>query len=415
MPVVCAAVWSFLAPWLHAQDAQFHDAPPSSVSTRHNLVAVVTGAARGIGCAIIVALAREGADIIGLDVCAPVDPRSGVEPSTQEDVDETGRLVRTAGPLALRHYRALVPCVNILRRKDFWRSIVNKNDISASLAGEVSLGGELSVNRLGFGAMRLTGEGIWGPPMDRTGAVAVLRRAVELDINFIDTADSYGPYVSEELIAETLFPYPRGLVIATKGGWNRPGPDQWTHDATPSHLRKAVEGSLWRLRRDCIDVYQLHIPDPVVSFDASVETLAELRNEGKIRLVALSNVTKEHIERARKIVPIVSVQNRYSFADREWDYVVRYCEQNGIAFIPWFPLGAGKVAGQVLNRIAGVHSASPTQIALAWLLRRSPIVLPIPGTSSIQHLEQNVAAASLRLTGEEFEELSEVSELVGSR
>jgi pyridoxine 4-dehydrogenase len=305
--------------------------------------------------------------------------------------------------------------VNILKRKDFWRSIVNKNNISASLAGEVSLGGELSVNRLGFGAMRLTGEGIWGPPMDRTGAVAVLRRAVELDINFIDTADSYGPYVSEELIAEALFPYPRGLVIATKGGWNRPGPDQWTHDATPAHLRKAVEGSLWRLRLDCIDVYQLHIPDPVVSFDASVETLAELRNQGKIRLVALSNVTKEHIERARKIVPIVSVQNRYSFADREWDYVVRYCEQNGIAFIPWFPLGAGKVAGEVLNRIAGAHSASPTQIALAWLLRRSPITLPIPGTSSIQHLEQNVAAASLRLTGEEFEELSEVSELVGSR
>jgi pyridoxine 4-dehydrogenase len=292
---------------------------------------------------------------------------------------------------------------------------VNKNNTSASLAGEVSLGGELSVNRLGFGAMRLTGEGIWGPPTDRTGAVAVLRRAVELDINFIDTADSYGPYVSEELIAEALFPYPHGLVIATKGGWNRPAPDQWTHDATPSHLRKAVEGSLWRLRLDCIDVYQLHIPDPVVSFDASVEILAELRKQGKIRFVALSNVTKEHIERARKIVPIVSVQNRYSFADREWDYVVQYCEQNGIAFIPWFPLGAGKVAGEVLNRIAGAHGASPTQIALAWLLRRSPIVLPIPGTSSVQHLEQNVAAASLRLTGEEFEELSEVSEVVGSR
>jgi aryl-alcohol dehydrogenase-like predicted oxidoreductase len=292
---------------------------------------------------------------------------------------------------------------------------VKKSSISASMAGEVSLGGELSVNRLGFGAMRLTGEGIWGPPKDRAAAVAVLRRAVELDVNFIDTADSYGPYVSEELIAEALFPYPPGLVVATKGGWNRPGPDQWTHDATPSHLRKAVEGSLWRLRLDCIDLYQLHIPDPVVSFDASVETLAELRNEGKVRLVALSNVTKEHIERARKIVPIVSVQNRYSFADREWDYVVQYCQQNGIAFIPWFPLGAGKVAGEVLNRIAGAHEVNPTQIALAWLLRRSPIMLPIPGTSSIAHLEQNVAAASLRLTGEEFEELSEVSELVGSR
>jgi pyridoxine 4-dehydrogenase len=292
---------------------------------------------------------------------------------------------------------------------------VNKKNISATLAGEVSLGGELSVNRLGFGAMRLTGEGIWGPPKDRKGALAVLRRAVELDVNFIDTADSYGPYVNEELIAEALFPYPRGLVIATKGGWNRPGPNQWTHDATPTHLRKAVEGSLKRLRLDCIDVYQLHIPDPVVSFDASVGTLAELRNEGKIRMVALSNVTQEHIERARKIVPIVSVQNRYSFADREWDYVVKYCERNGLAFIPWFPLGAGKVAGEVLHRIAKAHGASPTQIALAWLLGRSPIMLPIPGTSSVEHLEQNVVAASLRLTEEEFEELSEVPELVGSR
>ena len=292
---------------------------------------------------------------------------------------------------------------------------MNKKNISASMAGEVSLGGELLVNRLGFGAMRLTGQGIWGAPKDRKGALEVLRRAVALEVNFIDTADSYGPHVNEELIAEALFPYPRGLVIATKGGWNRPGPDQWTHDATPSHLRKAVEGSLKRLRLDRIDVYQLHIPDPVVSFDASVETLAELRNEGKIRLIALSNVTQEHIERARKIAPIVSVQNRYSFADREWDYVVRYCQQNGLAFIPWFPLGAGKVAGEVLNRIAGAHGASPTQIALAWLLRRSSIMLPIPGTSSIEHLEQNVAAASLRLTGEEFEELSEVPELVGSR
>jgi pyridoxine 4-dehydrogenase len=292
---------------------------------------------------------------------------------------------------------------------------MNKKEISASLAGDISLGGEISVRRLGFGAMRLTGDGIWGPPKDRKGALAVLRRAVELDVNFIDTADSYGPQVNEELIAEALFPYPTGLVIATKGGWNRPGPNQWTHDATPSHLREAVEGSLKRLRLDRIDVYQLHIPDPVVSFDASVETLAELRSEGKIRLVALSNVTQEHIERARKIVPIVSVQNRYSFADREWDYVVDYCQRNGIAFIPWFPLGAGKVAGEVLNRIAQAHGAGPTQIALAWLLRRSPIMLPIPGTSSIEHLEQNVAAASLRVAEEEYEELSGVPELVGSR
>src|SRR5246127_1988845 len=238
--------------------------------------------------------------------------------------------------------------------------IVDTKNVSASLAGDVSLGGEISVHRLGFGAMRLTGEGIWGPPKNRSEAIAVLRRAVELDVNFIDTADSYGPHVSEELIAEALFPYRPGLVIATKGGWNRPGPNQWTHDATPRHLRKAVEGSLKRLRLDRIDVYQLHIPDPVTSFEASGEPLAQLQNEGKIRLVALSNVTQEHIERARKIVPIVSVQNRYSFADREWDYVVDYCERNGIAFVPWFPLGAGKVAGEVLNGIAEAHHASPT-------------------------------------------------------
>jgi pyridoxine 4-dehydrogenase len=292
---------------------------------------------------------------------------------------------------------------------------MNKKQLSASLAGDISLGGEISVHRLGFGAMRLTGDGIWGPPRDPKGALAVLRRAVELDINFIDTADSYGPHVSEELIAEALFPYPAGLVIATKGGWNRPGPNQWTHDATPAHLREAVEGSLKRLRLDRIDVYQLHIPDPVVPFEASMETLAQLRNEGKIRLVALSNVTQEHIERARKIVPIVSVQNRYSFADREWDYVVDYCERNGIAFIPWFPLGAGKVAGEVLDRIARAHSASPTQIALAWLLHRSPMMLPIPGTSSIEHLEQNVAAAYLHLTDEDYQMLSRVPELVASR
>jgi pyridoxine 4-dehydrogenase len=283
------------------------------------------------------------------------------------------------------------------------------------LAGDVSLGGEISVHRLGYGAMRLTGEGIWGPPKDRNKALAVLRRAVELDVNFIDTADSYGPHVSEELIAEALYPYPAGLVIATKGGWNRPGPNQWTHDASPEHLRKAVEGSLKRLRLDRIDVYQLHMPDPVIPFEASVETLAQLRNEGKIRLVALSNVTQEHIERARKIIPIVSVQNRYSFADREWDYVVDYCDRNGIAFIPWFPLGAGKVAGEVLNRIAQAHNASPTQVALAWLLHRSPIMLPIPGTSSVEHLEQNVAAASLVLSQEEYEKLSRVPAMAATR
>jgi aryl-alcohol dehydrogenase-like predicted oxidoreductase len=292
---------------------------------------------------------------------------------------------------------------------------MNSKALSAREAGQISLGNETPVNRLGFGAMRLTGEGIWGPPKDRKAALAVLRRAVELDVNFIDTADSYGPNVNEELIAEALYPYPDGLVIATKGGWNRPGPNQWTHDATPAHLRQAVEGSLKRLRLDRIDVYQLHIPDPVVSFEVSVETLAELRREGKIRMVALSNVTQEHIERARRIVPIVSVQNRYSFADREWDYVVDHCEQHGIAFIPWFPLGAGKVAGEILNQIAQEHQAVPTQIALAWLLRRSPIMLPIPGTSSIEHLEQNIAAGSLRLSDDEYRKLADVPELIASR
>lgn len=278
--------------------------------------------------------------------------------------------------------------------------------LSASLAGTISLGGELQVNRLGFGAMRITGPGVWGLPKDRATALAVLRRAVELGVNFIDTADSYGPNVSEELIAEALYPYPQGLVIATKGGWLRPGPNQWSHDASPGHLREAVEGSLKRLRLDRIDVYQLHVPDPVVPFDASVGALAKLREQGKIRMVALSNVTREHIDRAREIVPIVSVQNRYSFADREWDNVVDYCTKNRIAFIPWFPLGAGKIASEKLTRIAESHQSSPMQAALAWLLQRSPMMLPIPGTSSVEHLEENVAAAALRLRNQESEELS---------
>ena len=288
---------------------------------------------------------------------------------------------------------------------------MSTKEVSASLAGSVSLGGQLSVHRLGYGAMRLTGDGIWGPPKDRKAALAVLSRAVELGVNFIDTADSYGPGVSEELIAEALFPYPKDLVIATKGGWNRPGPNQWTHDASPAHLRNAIEGSLKRLHLDRIEVYQLHAPDPIVPFETSVETLAELQKEGKIHLVGLSNVTREHIERARKIVSIVSIQNRYSFADREWDCVVDHCERNGLAFIPWFPLGAGKVAGEILNRVAKAHQSTPLQVALAWLLQRSPIMLPIPGTSSVEHLEENIQAASLRLTQEEYQELGAVVEL----
>ena len=278
--------------------------------------------------------------------------------------------------------------------------------VSAANSGTITLGGELTVNRMGFGAMRITGEGIWGPPKDHKQALAVLRRAIELEVNFIDTADSYGPGTSEELIAEALHPYPDDLVIATKGGWVRPGPGHWSHNASPAHLRKAVEDSLKRLRLDRIEVYQLHAPDPAIPFKDSVETLAQLREEGKIRWVALSNVTREHIERARKMVPIVSVQNRYSLGDREWENVLEYCEANDLAFIPWFPLGAGRIAHAALSRVAGAHQASVMQVALAWLLQRSPAMLPIPGTSSVAHLEENIAASSLKLTKEEFEELS---------
>jgi pyridoxine 4-dehydrogenase len=278
--------------------------------------------------------------------------------------------------------------------------------VSAAQSGTFALAGELTVHRLGFGAMRITGEGIWGPPRDKKESLAVLRRAVELGVNFIDTADSYGPNISEELIAEALYPYPTDLVIATKGGWLRPGPNQWTHEASPEHLRNAVEGSLKRLRLDRIDLYQLHAPAPATPFKASIEALAGLQQEGKIRMVALSNVTREHVERARKIVPIASVQNRYSFADREWENVVDYCQQNGIAFIPWFPLGAGKLAGEALSRVARAHQASPLQVGLAWLLERSPVMLPIPGTSSVKHVEQNIAAASLKLTKPEFDDLN---------
>jgi len=281
-------------------------------------------------------------------------------------------------------------------------------DISASNAGTLSLLGQRTVQRVGFGAMRITGDGIWGPPKDKAQALAVLRRAVELGVNFIDTADSYGPDVSEELIAEALFPYPKDLVIATKGGWVRPGPNLWAHDATPEHLREAIDGSLKRLRLERIDLYQLHAPAPVTPFDDSVGALADLQKEGKIRLVGLSNVTREHVERAQKIVPIASVQNRYSFADREWDSLVDYCTEKGIAFIPWFPLGAGKAAHDALTAVAKAHGATPLQVALAWLLQRSPVMLPIPGTSSVKHLEENLAAASLRLTSEEFRKLADV-------
>ena len=280
--------------------------------------------------------------------------------------------------------------------------------LSAALAGSVTLGGDLTVHRLGFGAMRLTGKGIWGPPEDRGAALATLRRAVELGVNFIDTADSYGPFVSEELIAEALWPYPKNLVIASKAGWVRHGPGVWQHNASPTHIAEAIEGSLKRLRLDRIDVYQLHVPDPATSFDASVEAIARLREQGKVRHAALSNVTLEHLERARKIVPIVSVQNRYSFSDREWDYLLNHCEANGIAFIPWGPMAQGRKANEAIEKIAAARAVSSAVVSLAWLLRRSPLMLPIPGTSSIKHLEDNVSAAGFELTDAEFAELGAV-------
>ncbi|MGN6367009.1 MAG: aldo/keto reductase [Phycisphaerae bacterium] len=280
--------------------------------------------------------------------------------------------------------------------------------ISAAKAGTFVIGGDLVVNRMGYGAMRITGAGIWGPPADKEGCLATLRRAVELGVNLIDTADSYGPFVSEELIAEALWPYPKGLVIATKAGWERTGPGGWVHNATPGHLRSAVEGCLKRLKLERIDVFQLHTPDHAVSFEASMETLAKCKEEGKIRHVALSNVTKEHIERARKIVPIVTVQNRYSFADREYDYAVDYCEREGIGFMPWGPLGQVRLANEVLKRVAGRLGLTEMQVGLAWLLKRATVMLPIPGTSSVKHVEENIAAAGVELPGWAVEELNGV-------
>jgi aryl-alcohol dehydrogenase-like predicted oxidoreductase len=280
--------------------------------------------------------------------------------------------------------------------------------LPAAGAGTFTIGENLTVNRMGYGAMRITGPGIWGPPADKQAALATLRKAVELDVNLIDTADSYGPGVSEELIAEALYPYPADLVIATKGGWERPGPNQWTHNASPKHLTEALEGSLRRLRLERIDIYQLHAPDNVVSFEASVEALAQLREQGKIRHIGLSNVTREHIERARKIAPIVSVQNRYSFADRESDFIVDYCEENEIAFFPWAPIGQARAAHDALQQVASQLHANPLQVALAWLLKRSKVIVPIPGTSSAKHLEENIAAASLELPRKAYEKLSTI-------
>jgi pyridoxine 4-dehydrogenase len=274
-------------------------------------------------------------------------------------------------------------------------------------AGTFTLDG-LTVNRMGFGAMRLTGKGIWGEPEDPEEARAVLRRAVELGVNFIDTADSYGPEVSERLIGETLYPYPEDLIVATKGGLVRPGPGQWEPDGRPEHLREACEGSLKRLKVERIDLYQLHRIDPKVSSEEQLGVLAELREEGKIRHVGLSEVGVEEIEQAREIVPIVTVQNRYNLTDRGSEDVLDFCEREGIGFIPWFPLATGNLArsGGPLDEIAARHDATPGQVALAWLLAKSQVMLPIPGTSSVEHLEENVAAAGLRLSDEELATLS---------
>ena len=280
--------------------------------------------------------------------------------------------------------------------------------LPAAQAGTITLGGDLTVNRLGYGSMRITGPGIWGPPADTAAALATLRRAVELGINFIDTADSYGPNVSEELIAEALYPYPKDLVITTKVGWTRHGAGIWQHNASPAHIAEAIEGSLKRLRLEQIDIYQLHVPDPAVSFDASVEAIARLKEQGKVRHVALSNVTLEHIHRAEKILPIVSVQNRYSFSDREWDYVLDYCTSKEIAFLPWGPMAQARKANEEVEKIAAARGTSTAVVSLAWLLSRSPVVLPIPGTCSVKHLEENVSAAAFKLTDAEFDALNAV-------
>ncbi len=271
-----------------------------------------------------------------------------------------------------------------------------------------TIGGDVSVNRLGFGAMRITGDGVWGPPRDRAESIAVLRRAIELGVNLIDTAESYGPHVSEELIAEALHPYPKDLLIATKGGFDRSGPGRWEENARPERLREELEGSLRRLRVDRIDLWQLHRIDSKVPEKEQFEAVREFQREGKVRHIGLSEVTVAQIERARKYFPVVSVQNRYNLADREWEPVLDYCERENIGFIPWYPLQTGKLAKQAgaIARVAEKHGATPSQIALAWLLKRSPVMLPIPGTSRVKHLEENQKAERIELTDEEFQLVS---------
>ena len=280
----------------------------------------------------------------------------------------------------------------------------------AGAAGTITIGGDLTVNRLGYGAMRITGQGIWGPPADRDEALRVLRRAMELGVDFIDTANSYGPHISEELIAEALHPYSSGLVIATKGGLERAGPNEWHPRGDPDYLRRELEGSLRRLRLDRVDLYQLHRIDPEVPEDEQFGVLEEFQRTGLVRHIGLSEASVEEIERARKVVPIVAVQNRYNVEDRKWESVLDYCEREKLAFLPWAPLSAGKIGQEsAVERVAKRRSSTPLQVAIAWLLARSPVMLPIPGTSRVSHLEENVAAASLRLASQDLAELARPS------
>jgi len=287
------------------------------------------------------------------------------------------------------------------------KSAMHQGQGLAGEAGEFLIGNDLRVTRLGFGAMRITGNGIWGEPTDRVGAIRVLRRAVELGINFIDTADSYGPGVSEDIIAEALHPYPADLVIATKAGFERPGPNRWVENGRPEHLRSACEGSLRRLRLAQIDLYQLHRIDPKVPAEDQLGTLKDLQAEGKIKHIGLSEVSVQQIQHAQTIAPIVSVQNRYSVRDRGSEDVLEYCEKEKIGFIPWCPLGAGQLSGadSPIGHVAARWKATPSQVALVWLLSRSRVMLPIPGTSSVEHLEENVAAASLKMDRNKIQEL----------
>jgi pyridoxine 4-dehydrogenase len=268
---------------------------------------------------------------------------------------------------------------------------------------DFTIGGDLTVRRMGYGAMRITGEGIWGPPKDRVEAIRVLKRAVELGVNFIDTADSYGPNISEELIAEALHPYPKGLVIATKGGLTRTGPNQWPVNASPDHLKEALEGSLARLNLDNIDLYQLHRIDPNVPFEKTLEFLQGVQEEGLVRHIGLSEVSVADIKKAEEYIDVVSVQNMYSVDNRKWEAVLEYCEETGKAFIPWYPLNAGNVTQmQKLEKVAKEVGASAHQVALSWLLHHSPNILLIPGTSSVRHLEENIKAESIALTEEQL-------------